>query len=131
MIYARVAQWWSVALPRRRSRVRSPSRALQLPGLYPGSFRVQRRSNLRFVSHCRARSALSACHWHAAPRLALILIHRSIIVSFIRIVLIWRLCTHAFKILPQLCFAFPANIGMVVLLPQVYIFLKARQDDMQ
>ena len=25
---ARVAQWWSVALPRRRSRVRSPSRAL-------------------------------------------------------------------------------------------------------
>ena len=26
--YARVAQWWSVSLPRRRSRVRSPSRAL-------------------------------------------------------------------------------------------------------
>ena len=25
--YARVAQWWSVSLPRRRSRVRSPSRA--------------------------------------------------------------------------------------------------------
>ena len=25
---ARVAQWWSVSLPRRRSRVRSPSRAL-------------------------------------------------------------------------------------------------------
>ena len=24
---ARVAQWWSVSLPRRRSRVRSPSRA--------------------------------------------------------------------------------------------------------
>ena len=26
---ARVAQWWSVSLPRRRSRVRSPSRALE------------------------------------------------------------------------------------------------------
>ena len=27
-IYARVAQWWSIALPRRGSRVRIPSRAL-------------------------------------------------------------------------------------------------------
>ena len=27
LVFARVAQWWSVALPRRRSRVRSPSRA--------------------------------------------------------------------------------------------------------
>ena len=27
-IYARVAQWWSTSLPRRGSRVRSPSRAL-------------------------------------------------------------------------------------------------------
>lgn len=27
LTYARVAQWWSVSLPRRRSRVRSPSRA--------------------------------------------------------------------------------------------------------
>ena len=26
--YARVAQWWSTSLPRRGSRVRSPSRAL-------------------------------------------------------------------------------------------------------
>ena len=26
--YARVAQWWSIALPRRGSRVRIPSRAL-------------------------------------------------------------------------------------------------------
>ena len=28
LIYARVAQWWSIALPRRGSRVRIPSRAL-------------------------------------------------------------------------------------------------------
>ncbi len=28
-IYARVAQWWSIALPRRGSRVRIPSRALK------------------------------------------------------------------------------------------------------
>ena len=28
IIYARVAQWWSTSLPRRGSRVRSPSRAL-------------------------------------------------------------------------------------------------------
>ena len=27
LIYARVAQWWSIALPRRGSRVRIPSRA--------------------------------------------------------------------------------------------------------
>ena len=27
--YARVAQWWSIALPRRGSRVRIPSRALR------------------------------------------------------------------------------------------------------
>ena len=27
--YARVAQWWSIALPRRGSRVRIPSRALK------------------------------------------------------------------------------------------------------
>ncbi len=29
LIYARVAQWWSIALPRRGSRVRIPSRALK------------------------------------------------------------------------------------------------------
>ena len=29
--YARVAQWWSTSLPRRGSRVRSPSRAFALP----------------------------------------------------------------------------------------------------
>ena len=29
-LYARVAQWWSIALPRRGSRVRIPSRALKL-----------------------------------------------------------------------------------------------------
>ena len=28
--YARVAQWWSIALPRRGSRVRIPSRAFLL-----------------------------------------------------------------------------------------------------
>ena len=30
VVYARVAQWWSVALPRRRSRVRSPFRAFYI-----------------------------------------------------------------------------------------------------
>ena len=31
--YARVAQWWSIALPRRGSRVRIPSRAFLLAGI--------------------------------------------------------------------------------------------------
>lgn len=29
--FARVAQWWSIALPRRGSRVRIPSRAFKIP----------------------------------------------------------------------------------------------------
>ena len=33
LIYARVAQWWSIALPRRGSRVRIPSRAFLLAGI--------------------------------------------------------------------------------------------------
>ena len=37
--YARVAQWWSIALPRRGSRVRIPSRAFFVP---------QMLKNLRF-----------------------------------------------------------------------------------
>ena len=32
LTYARVAQWWSIALPRRGSRVRIPSRALKESG---------------------------------------------------------------------------------------------------
>ncbi len=31
MTYARVAQWWSISLPRRGSRVRVPSRAFLIP----------------------------------------------------------------------------------------------------
>ena len=37
--YARVAQWWSIALPRRGPRVRIPSRAFLL---YPDKEQVKR-----------------------------------------------------------------------------------------
>ena len=36
--YARVAQWWSTSLPRRGSRVRSPSRALDNKKGYPSGY---------------------------------------------------------------------------------------------
>ena len=51
---ARVAQWWSIALPRRGSRVRIPSRALSQESndscffLCPGFFRKKRKSVIRF-----------------------------------------------------------------------------------
>ncbi len=35
-VYARVAQWWSIALPRRGSRVRIPSRAFGNTVVFPG-----------------------------------------------------------------------------------------------
>ena len=37
--YARVAQWWSTSLPRRGSRVRSPSRALMKKRTIPNRYR--------------------------------------------------------------------------------------------
>ena len=74
IIYARVAQWWSTSLPRRGSRVRSPSRALLFckeVSIYLASFLLV----LNFLWRQTFLSYLSAPSQISCPCSKLPLIH--------------------------------------------------------